>query len=393
MKRRFGAAERQARLGPRHLLAAEARADDPVQVADSLVALHSSDPTTVYLAALTRMTGGDVSTIEHVLYEDRALIRLLGMRRTVFVASLDVAPLIQAACSRGVAAAERRKLVGFLTGSGVDDAESWLAEVSEVALKALTARGTATAAELAADDPRLRTQIVIAKGTTHEGTQGAASRLLFQLAAEGHVVRGRPRGTWTSHQYNWWPTTSWTADGLNQWSTPDAEVELARRWLAAYGPATPEDLQWWTRWTKTKVKRALAEVGAVEVDLDTGPGVALADDLDPLPETEPWAALLPALDPTPMGWQQRHWFLGEHGPKLFDNVGNIGPSVWWNGRIIGAWAQDGAGDIVHRLLEDVGTDATAAVDAAAERMTKLLDGHRLTARARRKVWLEQELTA
>ena len=36
-------------------------------------------------------------------------------------------------------------------------------------------------------------------------------------------------------------------------------------------------------------------------------------------------ALLPALDPTPMGYVERDWFLGPHAPALFDRSGNIGP--------------------------------------------------------------------
>lgn len=394
MTRRIGAAERQARLGLRHRLAPKSKASDPVEVADSLVALHSTDPTTVYLAALSRITRGDISAVERALYDDRTLIRLLGMRRTVFVASLEKAPLIQAACSRGVAARERRKLVGFLADSGIGkDIEGWLTEAEEAALRALTARGEATAAELASDDARLRTQIVLAKGKTYEGKQHVSSRLLLLMAAEGKVVRGRPRGSWMSHQYNWSPMTAWTPEGLDQWDTADAEVELARRWLAAYGPATPDDLQWWTGWTKTQVKKVLAEIKPTEVTLDSGPGIILDTDLEPPKTPTPWAALLPALDPTPMGWQQRTWFLGDHGPKLFDRAGNIGPSLWWNGRIVGGWAQDSAGDIVCRFLEDVGSDAKKAVDAAADKMTKLLGGARLSARTRGKTWLEEELTA
>ena len=392
---RIGTPERRARLGQRHQLAPGTLASDPAGVARSLVAVHGTDPSSVYLGILARMAGtagSGIRCVERALYEDRTLIRLLGMRRTVFVAPLDIASLIQAACSRAVASRERRKLLSWLAESGVGgDTDGWLAEVEQAALSALTARGEATAAELAADDPRLRTQIVLARGKSYEGRQNVSSRVLFLLAAQGHVVRGRPRGSWTSHQYRWSPLSLWSPDGLADWPAEAAEVELARLWLRAYGPATVEDLRWWTGWGKTQVSRVLTELKPAEVDLDGLPGIALADDLEPAAEAEPWAALLPALDSTPMGWQQRAWFLGEHGARLFDRTGNIGPSLWWDGRVVGGWAQDPGGGIVCRFTEDAGSEAVAAADAAAQRLSAVLGGVRLTARTRGKTWLEQEL--
>ena len=212
--RRISVQGRRARLGWRHRLAGGTQASDPVAAAGSLVAVHSTDPSSVYLTLLARMAGGGIADVERALYEDKTLIRLLGMRRTVFVTTLDIAPVIQAACSRAVAANERRKLLGWLAESGVgDDVEGWLAGAEQAALAALTARGEATAAELAADDPRLRVQITLARGKSYEGTQNVASRVLLLLAAQGQVVRGRPRGSWTSHQYRWAPLAPWCPQG------------------------------------------------------------------------------------------------------------------------------------------------------------------------------------
>ncbi len=341
------------------------------------------------------MRDGSVAAVQRALYDDRTLIRLLGMRRTVFVTSLEVAPVMQAACSRAVAARERRKLLAFLAAAEVagnaGEVERWLAEAEEVALRALRARGSATAAELAADDPRLSTEIVLSAGKSYQGRQNLSSRLLLLLAAEGKVVRGRPRGTWTSHQYSWSPLTSWAPAGLADWDTQQAEVELGRRWLRAFGPGTAEDLGWWAGWTKTQVRRVLGALRAVEVELGTSTGFLLPDDLEPVPEPTPWAALLPALDSTPMGWHQRAWFLGDHGPRLFDQYGNIGPSVWCDGAIVGGWAQSRDGEIVVRFLQDVGHDAAAAVQAQAELLAPRLGGVRLTARTRGRTWLEHEL--
>ncbi len=392
---RIGVPERRARLGLRHRLAPGSAAGSPAEVAESLVAVHSTDPSSVYLGILSRMADGSLSAVERALYQDRTLVRLLGMRRTVFVATRDVASLIQAACGHTVAARERRKLLGYLAEAGVGadsgDPDGWLAEVEEVALQALAARGEATAAELSADDPRLKTEIVLSRGKSYEGRQNISSRVLFLLAAQGRVVRGRPRGSWTSQQYRWSPLAQWCPGGLDEWAAEAAEVELARRWLDRYGPATTEDLQWWTGWTRTQTRRVLTALGPAEVDLDGQPGIALADDLGPPPETEPWAALLPGLDSTPMGWQRRDWFLGEHAGRVFDRNGNVGPTVWWDGRIVGGWAQDPDGQIVCRFLEDAGSDAVAAAEAAAARLAVIVGPVRLGARARGLTWLEQEL--
>jgi hypothetical protein len=119
--------------------------------------------------------------------------------------------------------------------------------------------------------------------------------------------------------------------------------------------------------------------------------VVLAEDLEPVAAPEPWAALLPALDPTPMGWSERGWFLGEHGPLLFDRSGNIGPTVWADGRIVGGWAQRRDGEIALRLLEDVGSEARAAMEAAAARMVSWIGEVRFTPRFRTP--LERELSA
>jgi hypothetical protein len=91
-----------------------------------------------------------------------------------------------------------------------------------------------------------------------------------------------------------------------------------------------------------------------------------------------------------MGWKDRAWFLGGHGPALFDRTGNIGPTVWWEGRIVGGWAQRKDGEIVYRLLEDVGADALNVIAARSEELGRWLGGVRVTPRFRTP--LERELT-
>src|SRR5262249_9889220 len=139
-----------------------------------------------------------------------------------------------------------------------------------------------------------------------------------------------------------------------------------------------------------QTKAALAALPVVEVDLDGETGIALTDDLE-FPVGAPTvAALLPGLDPTPMGWQAREWYLGPHAPTLFDRTGNIGPTGWWEGRVVGGWAKRPWGEVVYRLLEDIGAVGAAAVTAEASALEAWLGAARVTPRFRTP--LERELS-
>jgi Winged helix DNA-binding domain len=409
--------QRRARLVQRHRLSAPAAT--VAEAADALVALHATDPVTVYLSAWARITAAAVEQVDAALYEDRTLVRMLGMRRTVFVVPAGLAGVVQAACTDDVAARLRRQLEKDLAGGGIGDGDpaGWLRDVEAGVLRVLTARdGGATGAQLAADEPRLRTELVYAPDKSYGGAAYITSRVLVLMAADGQMIRGHRRGGWSSGQFEWFLPRTWLrADGQPalgaKGTDPAAEMlglldgglrepgldagaaraELARRWLRAFGPAPAADLQWWAAWTGAQTKAALAALPVTEVDLDGQPGVALADDLDFPAEVPPAAALLPALDPTPMGWQARSWYLGPHAPLLFDRTGNIGPTVWWAGRVVGGWAQRPSGEVACRLLEDIGADAAAAVAEQAQRLESWLGAARVTPRFRAP--LERELSA
>lgn len=391
--RYIGTAERRARLGLRHRLTGATRAEDPAGVTDSLVALHGTDPATVYLAVGARLAdpAKTVAETERALYEDRTLVRMHGMRHTVFVFPTELTAVVHASTGLAVAARERASLIKSMAKAGAPDA-AWLAEVEESTLAALARRGQATAAELAQDEPRLRERFVYAAGKSYEGVHTVSTRLLRVLGVEGKVVRGRPLGSWTSSQFRWA-----VAPEHPELDAAAAQAELLRRWLTVCGPATEADLKWWTGWKVTEVRRALTAIGAEAVSVDEGAGYVVPGDAGPVDgPAEPWAALLPGLDPTAMGWQQRDWYLApELRPSLFDGSGNVGPTVWWNGRVVGGWAQRGDGEIVWRLLVDLGNEerqaAETAVAAQAERLRGWVGAARVTPRFRTPV--EKELSA
>ncbi len=383
--------QRRVRLGVRHHLATRTRGLGPADLAADLVVLHATDAASVYLSVAARATDLTAADVGSALYDDRTLIRMLGMRRTMFVVPTPSAAVVQHSSSAQVAARLRRALVKEL-GPVVDDPDPWLAAVEDAVVARLRELGGATGVALSRADTRLQTKLIVAEGKAYGGPVAINSRVLNILSAQGRIVRGRPGGGWTGSQYEWAPIEKWLPNGLPAIGEAAARTELVRLWLARFGPGTPADIAWWTGWNVGDTRRALASIETVAVDLDGAAGLVLAADTDPLPEPPPWIALLPALDPTPMGWSGRDWYIGpEDRAAVFDRTGNIGPTVWCAGRVVGGWGQRATGEVSWRLFTDIGTELTDAVRAEADRLTDWLAGVRVTPKFRTP--LERELSS
>ena len=377
---RIGDDERRARLGVRHLLADGRRASSLADAASALVVLHATDPATVFLEAWARMADPSPASIERELYDEPTVLRMLAMRRTLFIVSLPDVPMVHAAGARDVATRERPRTLKMLADAGLaSDPAAHLAELEEIALAAIRERGEASTTELRDADPRLAERMTLARGKSYEGTMAVISRVVHHLALDGRIGRGRPRGTWISGQFRWSPIERWFPDGIPQLDVDEARAELVRRWLRAFGPGTREDIRWWTGWTVGATRAALEAIGAVQVSLNGGAvGYVLADDLEPTEPVVPWVALLPALDATTMGWAGRDWYLGPHRPRLFDTNGNAGPTIWVDGRIVGGWGQRRSGEVMPHLLEDVGTETARRIEKEAARLEAWIGPARVT---------------
>ena len=242
-------------------------------------------------------------------------------------------------------------------------------------LAALADGREASSSELRSELPVLEGAIRYGEGKSWGGEMPIAPRVMTTLSAAGKILRGTNDGGWYVSRPRWAATESWLGEPLEPPATADGVAGLVERWLRSFGPGTEEDVRWWLGSTKTAVRKALVDLGAFAVELDGGErGYVLPDDLEPTEPVEPWAALLPSLDPTTMGWAARDWYLGPYRPELFDTAGNAGPTVWWDGRIVGGWRQTESGEVELQLLEDIGRDGRAAVDDEASALTEWLAG-------------------
>jgi hypothetical protein len=402
--------QRRQLVSNRHRLTAAQRSDDPVAISDSLVALHSTDPATVYLTVVARMLAPRIEPLTTTLYDDRTLVRHHGMRRTVWVATPDVMRDIHASSTVPIAAKEWTQLRAWVARSNIESSTAttsadWLDSVVDRVLAELGSSGPLSARQLGKAVPELTRKIIIGTGN-YTGEAAVHTRVLQNLGFDGRIVRTAPTGTWTSSEYAWQLAGRWLPSGLTGPDPTTAATALMRRYVDRFGPVTTVDAQWWTGWTKGATERALAaspdivpvQLSDVDDDVgaDAGGGSAEAwmtvDAIEQLPtpsecvdlhDRTDTVALLPSLDPTAMGWKQRDWYLAEFtafGGPLFDRNGNVGPTVWVGGRVVGGWGQRSGGEVVTRLLVDVPAHVRTAIDEAADTLQRTIADARITPR-------------
>lgn len=369
-------AERRRRIAVRHLLAPPHRSSSPTAIANSLVALHASDPVTVYLSVTARQSTPSLDSVADALYVDRTLLRHHAMRRTLWVMPIDTAVDAHASSTRKIASAERRRTVkgSVWTEESIDGAIGTI-------LDGLSEHGAATTRQIGAIRPELAARVTLGTNTRNPAQIAGHARLLLLAGFEGVVARGRPSGSWISSEYEWWRMSDWLGHSIDTANERPAAAALLARWLRAFGPGTETDLRWWTGWTATSVRRALEDVGAEQVQLEEGVGWVCAGDTEQTPDSAPWVALLPGLDPTSMGWKERVWYLSPAvQSRVVDRNGNIGPTLWVNGRIVGGWAQRPDGTIVIDEIEPLTSEEHQLVDTEIGRLSETVGETRFRVR-------------
>lgn len=338
---------------------------DIVTMVKRLVALPADEAAAPFLALWARLANFQPDELLTELYQTRRLIKRPAMRNEPGLIAVDDYALLQVATQR-----QRRRV--FNTEFINWDIE--LSEVEALGQKILEVMGTEPTTAEAIIEYLPQEAVRELRQTSRGGRVSTMSNVtlaLRWLEANGQLVlsQATPPSDWREETPSYAPLSTWLPhlDLPTDLAEAEAQLPLARAYLAAFGPATEADISFWTGFSKSETQRAVnaltSETTLAMVDGIPGAMLLLKDQADALRGTQPFAEpvinLLPADDPfvkahkasrarlfTEPRWQR----------QIFSSSDRAKPAILVDGKIMGSWVWEKTGDqdkITWQLLADV----------------------------------------
>lgn len=325
-----------------------------------VLALQAQDEPAARLSLRARNPGITAAAVASALGEERSLARTWLMRGTLHIVAADdlewLLPLLGPVFIRK---GQRRRAELGLSGEPLTRGVRLLYDH-------IKNHGPQTRAELSA--------ALAAQGIPTEGQ--ALIHLINHAALEGKVIYGPRRGK------------EETLTALDDWlpihfaKRSDALLaELARRYLAAYGPAGPHDLAAWSGLAMSEAQTGLAQIAAElkAVDLQGKPGWALKNARREEDELAGCVKLLPAFDTLLLGYASRDWALDAAFAKRVNRGGGIiHPTVLAEGKVRGIWKLERKGkklDVRVEPFEEWGEAVSGGIEREAGKIREFYESY------------------
>ncbi len=300
------------------------KTDDIVKITEDLCGLHSTELTTSYLSLFARTNNFMKSNLEEALYLNKTLARIRGMRRTLFIETQNLIPIVYTATSN-IIEGSFEKYMEFHKVT--------LTEYQEVSQKIM---GILNGRELSASEIRKEMD-----------SKSNIPAIIQVMCNYGLLIRGKPIKDWRDRRNKYALFNDYFPSlDLTKIDEKDAIQLLVEKYIKSYGPVSVNDISWWTGLTKTKIRDALDTTNyqfeKVKISKLNKVLLMFKEDIDTLKSInisgKQTLTLLPRLDPYPMGYKERDRYIDEkYYGNIFDRSGNITSTIFLDGTAIGVW--------------------------------------------------------
>ena len=341
----------------------------PADVAGALGGVHAQVMAAAEVSVCIRLAGAGRDAVRDALWRERTLVKTRGPRGTVhLLASVDL-PLWTGA-------------LGAVSAAGGQAPGAGLTRAQADAVVAAIGDALEDAADLTADE--LTAAIVRRTGAwaaepAMDAFQGKWPRWMGAMHAAsnaGAMCFGPNRGrrvTFTSPR-RWLP-------GFRPEPGEAAVAEVLRRYLRAFGPATPAHFARWLAAPPKWASALFASLGDTlqPVDVEGEPGWVVAGDTEAPPDPPRGVRLLPYFDAYAVGcFPRERLFPGRAYARALarGQAGNY-PVLLIDGVVAGVWHQRRAGKTIEFTVEPFGRLSAAQgreLEDQVQRVGGLLEG-------------------
>ncbi|NIM96473.1 MAG: hypothetical protein GTO18_22460 [Anaerolineales bacterium] len=338
-------------------LTPDSQTSDLLQIVNDLCGLHATNPTTPFLSLRARSPGFESHMLEKELYEKVTLAKIRCVRKTIFIHGRSLLSTMFAATNKAVEGASRK----FMESRGVAQ-KDYDALSNEII-------------QLLQVDEMTTTDLRKTLGSSLD-----LSSVLYYMCDQGLLLRWRQVGGWKSKSHQYALFRKYFPDiDLHQTDEQESIINIVRNYLASFGPASFDDIVWWTGFGKRVVQSALDDLEGI-IQITTASGVnndvfMLRSESESLQKTvvpsEPIINLLPSLDPYVMGYKDRDRTLNPADTnKVFDRSGNATSTIVVNGIITGVWDYDysDGSTLKFHLFRSVPTEIRDGIQSQAVRL-------------------------
>jgi hypothetical protein len=359
-----------ARRLDRHALATPLRDVRPARIAGAICGAHAQVLSAAELSIGLRLAAVTRTDVREALWTEHSLVKTFGPRGTVHLLAAQDLPMWTGALS-----AIPPSPSGFAEGVRltVDQTDAIVAAMAAALENAELTVDELNEAVIAGAGPWAGDLVMPA----FNGLWPRWRQALATAAHRGALCFGPNRGrnvTYTSPR-RWLP-------GFQPAGGQVALAGVVRRYLHAYGPATPQQFAQWLgaprRWATELFDALAGELQQVDVD-GTLAWVAAGDIT--APSTSPQGVrLLPNIDAYAVGCQPREWlFPGRAAERALSPSGQSGnyPVLLVAGTVAGVWHQRRSGRTLHVTVEPFDSLTAAQrseLDDQVERIGAVLEG-------------------
>jgi hypothetical protein len=331
------------------------------QLLRNVCGVQAQEPGAAVLAIWARSRGLAASDVERAQVDERSVVRTWCMRGTLHVLAADdlgwLLPLLGPVFVRK----SRRRYAQL----GLTD--DILAKATRAIQRNLGNSNPLTRAEVARQ--------LAEEGIPSEGQ--AAYHLVRHAGLLGLVCFGPGRAGEPTYVL----LEDWV-EVKGELEVDAARAELARRYLAAYGPASPEDLASWSGLSMSEARAGFEMVSdeLMEIDMDGSKAWmprSRAAWLDEPRLGEVDVHFLPSFDPYLLGYRNRDLTVqGRYAKRVHPGGGVLRPTLLVDGQAAGIWRQKRRGAkllVTVEPFESLGREVIDALEAEVQDLGRFLE--------------------